>query len=289
MKFTDWIKQIILPLVGKAEDADLFLAASDLKGVDVPEDMQKAFNKKYLTRESAYSDEELSKKFAQDALGKAYGSVDQKIKKLLPLLSEEDQGRINAETNTLLKLDLIEKALPGLSKSEDVKKVSEKARKAEEEYHKRVEELEKSLKAKDEELVKKTGEIKLDYALRSKLFGIELAPEFSSDKHKNFLADSTIANLKKGFVLEFDENDQSIIHLRKNVEGQIKDHYEGNVKVTLDDVLKKEYEPYLKKSNGKEHSQKDEQKKKVEIPNDRPLTLAEQRIAEWQRTNAPAA
>jgi hypothetical protein len=121
--------------------------------------------------------------------------------------------------------------------------------------------------------------------LRTKVMGFDLAPEFSEEKRKNFLAESTINRLKQEFVLEFDETNPSTIHLRKNIDGSVKDVYEGNKIVTLEDVLKKEFEPFLKKSNGTTttHTQQQQQQTTVKL-NDQPLpagaTLREKMLAD---------
>lgn len=256
MRLTDWLKTVILPLVEKPEDADLFLSASDLKAVEVPEAMVTAFNQKYLTRERALNDEELVKKFQKDSRGMVFGSVDQKIKKLTPFLSLEDKTAIDAEPDTLKKLEILERALPSLGKNgsddEKIKQISAEARKKEKELHDQNENLTKEINNLKSGFESKLKDTKLDYILRTKVMGFELAPEFSEDKRKNFLADSTINRLRQEFVLEFDETNPSTIHLRKNIDGAVKDVYEGNKLVTLEDVLKKEYDPFLKKSNGAE-------------------------------------
>lgn len=279
MKLKDWLKTIITPLVATDKDADLFLSASDLKEVEVSDDMQKAFTKTYLTRDSALSDAELAAKFSKDAKGLVFGSVDQKLKKhILPLLEEEDQKLILAESNTLTRIEMLEKSLAGLSKNDDIKKISAKAREKEQELHDKIIALEGTIKKKDETATQQIGAVKMDYALRTKVFGVDLAPEFGTDTHKTFLADSIISKIKKNYIPQFDEKDESIIHLRRDVEGVVKDVFEDNKKVTLDDVLKKEYEPYTKKSSaGQEHTPP--KKQEVQLPNDRPLTVQDRRRA----------
>lgn len=268
MKLPEWLKTILVQIVEKPEDADLFLAASNLKDVEFTDDMAKAFNKKFLTRESAANDTELVKQFQKEARGYVFGSVDQKIKKLLPFLSAEDKVKVDTETDTLKKLELIESILPNLGKGsgdeDKVKQISEAARKKEKELHDQNENLTKEINNLKSGFESKLKDTKLDYILRTKVMGFELAPEFSSEEHKNFLADSRITKLRQNFVLEFDETNPSTIHLRKNIDGAVKDVYEGNKLVTLEDVLKKEYEPFIKKSNGEEgHNQK---QKTIETP-----------------------
>lgn len=283
MKLTDWLKQVILPIVEKPEDAELFLAASDLKAVEVSEDMQKAFNSKYMTRERALTDESILKEVNKSARGLILDLVDARLKKLAPLLSEDDQKLLLAESNTLNKFDILASSIQNGSKNEDVKKVSEVFRKKEAEYNEKISALEDTLKQKDANFGKQIKDVKLDYALRTMVAGFELAPEFSSDEHKNFLAESTIHSLKQNYKVEFDEKDERVLHLRKEVDGATTDVYEGaNIKVTLTDVLKKKYEPYLKKSagDGKTGEQKKpDEKKKQSLPTDRPITLRDRMAA----------
>jgi hypothetical protein len=284
MKLTDWLKTVVSPLFKTPEDADLFLSASDLKAVEVPEEIQKAFNDKYLTRDRAVTDEEIMRKLTLEARGRVFDSVDLKLKKVKALLSQEDQDLIDNEKNTLLKLDLLEKAIQnvGSGKNDDVKKVNDAYRKKEAEFHEKISSLEDTLKQKDANFGKEIKEVKLDYALRTMLAGFELAPEFASEEHRTFLAESTIHSLKQNYKVEFDEKDERVLHLRKEVDGATTDVYEGNTKVGLTDVLKKKYEPYLKKSAGAGnggHNPPPEQKKKQELPTDRPLTHRERMIA----------
>lgn len=283
MKLPDWLKTILVSIVEKPEDADLFLAASNLKEVEMSDDMIKAFNQKYLTRERAFTDEEIIRKTQKDARGYVFGSVDQKIKKLKAKLSTEDQAAIDAEPDTLVKMELIEKALDNVGKGTDdnTKKISEAARKMEEELRKENSDLKATIKQKSDNFDKEIKGVKLDYALRNQVSAFDLAPEFSTKEHKDFLASSTIHSLKKDFILEFDEKDDSIINIRKDVEGVITDVYEGNKKVTLTDVLQKKYEPYIRKSNSGDHNPPPEPKKQF-VPNDNPVTLRDKMRADAQ-------
>lgn len=286
MKLNEFLGSVVTPLFDKKEEADLFVSASAFKDIDIPDEVAAKFNSKFLTRDRAMSDEELVKKFNIDARGRVFDSVDLKLKKLMPKLSAEDQAAIAAEPNTLLKLEMLDKALDNLAKNDDVKKVNEAWRKKEEDFHAKIKGLEDTIKEKDGNFGKQIKEVKLDYALKNKLMAFELAPEFATDKHRNFLADSTINSLKKNFVLEFDDKDQQIIHLRKNVDGQITDVFEGNTKVTLDDLLKKEYEPYIKKSaGGTGDNNQPPAKKQIQIPTDGPKDLYQRRLEHFQAMN----
>lgn len=279
MKFTEWLSSIVTPLFDKKEDADLFVSASAFKDLEIQDDVAAKFNSKFLTRERALTDEEILKKVNTQLKGQVFGSIDQKFKKFIDKLSPEDKAAIDAEPNTLLKMELLSTAIDNLGKNDDVKKLQESFRKKEADFHEKIKGLEGTIKEKDSTFEKKIKENQLDFTLRNKIFSVELAPEFSSDERRNFLADSTISKLKKAYVLQADEKDASIIHLRKEVDGVIVDVYEGNNNlVTLDDVLKKEYEPFTKKSAA---STTDTAKSKqiVVQKTDQPVTLRERILA----------
>lgn len=278
MKLNEWLHEIVTPLFEKKDEADLFTSASALKEIEVPEAITKKFSETFLTRQRAFTDDEIVKKFNIDARGRVFDSVDLKLKRIMPKLSAEDQTAITAEPNTLLKLDMLEKALDNIKGDKDIAKINDAARKREDELHQKIKSVEDALKQKDDNFVKQINEVKVDYAVKNKLFAFDLAPEFANEKHKGFLADSTIHSLKKNFILEVDDKDPSIIHLRKNVDGQIVDHYEGNTKLTLDDVLKKEYEPYIKKSTAGDKSTQPPKTPTAQIPSDKPIVTLQDRI-----------
>lgn len=276
MKLNEWLSPIMAQLFEKKEEADLFVSASALKDIDVPDEVAAKFNQKYLTKERAFADEDVIKKANIDARGRVFDSVDLKIKKFIGKLSTEDQATINAEPNTLLKLELLDKALDGLGKNDDVKKINEQWRKKEDDLHQKISGLETTIKEKESTFTSKVKDIQIDYALKNKLFGFQLASEFDTEEHKNFLAESTINSLRKNFLVELDEKNPSILHLRKNVDGQISEVFEGNTKVTLDDYLKKKYDPYLKKSGGGTGDTPPKtppSKVPVTTPSDQPKTL----------------
>ena len=282
-KIGDFLKTVLTPVFKKPEELDLFVSASALREIEIPDEIVTEFNNKYLTRERALTDDEIVKSFNKTARGYVFGSVDQKIKKLKAKLSTEDQAAIDAEPDTLVKMELIEKALDNVGKGTDdnTKKISEAARKREEELHSKISDLESTIKEKSNNFDKEIKGVKLDYALRNKVSAFDLAPEFSTEKHKNFLASSTIDSLKKNFILEFDEKDDSIINIRKDVDGVITDVYEGNKKVTLTDVLQKKYDPYIRKSNSGGHNPPPEPQKQF-VPNDNPVTLRDKMRADAQ-------
>ncbi len=280
MKMNDWLLQIGANIFPKKEDLEAFASNPALKDVEVKSEHIAEFDKNYLTRARALSDQEIIDKVHKDLQGKILGSVDAIIEKsILDKLSAEDRELVRNEKNTFLKMNLLATSLDHLSKNDDVKKVSEVARKNEKELREKITTLEDTIKEKDSTFDKKIKDTQLDYAMKNKLHGIELAPEFQSTKEA--LAELKLMSLKKNYVLQFDEKDPLKINLRQNVEGLIKEVFEGNKLLTLDDVLKKEYEPFTKKSTSGDNPPI--QKQEVRIPTDKPssgATLRDMRRAE---------
>lgn len=283
MKFNEFFLPIAQYLFAKKEDAELFVSASAFKETEMPDDVAAKFSSLFLTRERALTDEDILKKVSTQAKGQVFGSVDAKFKKLLDLLSPEDRTAIENEPNTLLKMELLGPAISNLGKNEDVKKLQETFRTTEREYKEKIKGLESTIQEKDSTFGNKLKEAHRDFILKNKLFAIPLAEEFQAEGMKNFLADKTLDSLKKNYVLESDEKDPSIILLRKNIDGLIKEVYDGNNLVTIDDVVKKEYEPFTKKSAASPDNSKSKQ---VELPkSDKPvqgMTVEQRRQAAAQ-------
>lgn len=278
MKVSDLLKTIIDPIGIKNNDLEAALQASALKDIEIPDEVKDKFDRHYFTKERAMNDEEIVKQLRYEARGFTFGLVDEKIKKLLPLLSEEDAAEIKATPMTIDKFEKLEKAINKIKSSgggEDSKKISQKAREIEEQLRGDIEKLQNELKSKDETFGKELKAKELGFALREKIKSIKLAPEFDADSFKKeFLANSTIDKLTKSYHLEFDESNRSEIKLLKNIDGHLKEVYEGNTKITLNDVIAKELEPFTQKSpDPSKQSANNIQSKRIEAPSDKPKTL----------------
>lgn len=281
IKVRELLRHILDPLKLNNQEVETALQASALGEVELPEVVKEKFNENYLTPERAAADDRVLSK----ARGAAYSMVEQRIaKRLLPKLKEDDQKAYAEAPQLMDKIDFLEKALDNLAQApaEDVKKIEEKWRKTEGELRTQIKTLEDSAKKTEETKKAELESIKLDYALKTKFAGIKLAPEFDDEDKREFLANSTIDHLKRNFVLQIDEKSPSTIHLRRNADGAVVDVYEfegekRQTPFTLDDVVKKRYEKFIAKNNaepGKEQQQQQNQRQ-MQIPSDKPLTLAD--------------
>ena len=276
MKIAEFLKHAIDPLGIKNNDLEAALQASGLREIEIPDEVKDKFDRMYFTKERALNDEEINKALMFQATGKAYGSVDYKLEKIFPLLDEEDAKKISETKSTLDRLTLLTDAITKIKNSghpEDFKKASQKAREIEEQLRKEIADLNKQQSETKETFAKQLKDEKMVFALKNQLKSFTLAPEFATDQiRRDFLENSTIDKLRKTYQLEFDEANGSEIKLLKNVEGHLKEVYEGNKKVTLSDVMAKELEPFTQKSSGGTPPTPPTQKP-FEIPSDKPVTL----------------
>lgn len=282
IKVREFLRTVIDPLGLKDQDLEATLQASTLGELELPDAVKDKFNETFLTPERAAADDRVLSK----ARGAAYSMIEQRIaKRLLPKLKEEDQKGYADAPQLMDKIDFLEKALGNLAAApaDDVKKIEEKWRKTESELRNQIKEYEDNLKKTEESKKAEFEGLKLDYALRTKFAGIKLAPEFDDQETKEFIANSTIDHLKRNFVLQIDDKNPSTIHLRRSADGAVVDVYEfegekRQTPFTLDDVVKKRYEKFIAKNNADGKSQSQQQpdnQRQLQIPNDKPLTLAD--------------
>ncbi len=276
MKRNDFLKSILSKGFTKPEELEAFLASPE---ADVPDDVVNVFNYNYLTRERAVNDEDILKKVNVSLKAQNFGAIDNRIDKLIAKLPAGDQEAIKNEKNTLNRMDLLNTAIDNLDKGKDTEEVSKTFRKLEADYKEKIKGLEATITEKDTTFEKRIKDSQLDFGLRGLISEIELAPEYQNERLKKSITNDLINDLKTKYVLQFDEKDQSTILLRQNVEGLVKAVYEGNNEVTLPDLLKKELDPFIKKSNAGDNKPS---ATKTTIPNDKPRggTLLDYRLAQ---------
>jgi hypothetical protein len=275
-KLNEFLRTILEPTGVASTDLEMVLQASALKEIEVPEVANEKFNQYYLTRQRAENDQEIRNKIKKNVWQSIANSVDEKIINIS--LPEDFKAKLDGipkdEANGIYKrLEIVNEALAHLKdsgSSEDVKKATEKFRQEKSELTRKISEYEEALKKKEQDFAQRETNIKLDYALRNKINSMNFGKEFA--EHKDFLADSTINSLQKEFKLEFDKNDQKVIHLL-NQDGT--DYYGGtNKKITLDELLGKRLEKYLEKNTGGNNPPNpNPQPTAMTINNDKPLTL----------------
>ena len=215
MKLNEWLLPVVTPLLVRKK-MRTFHSRLSTQGHRNSWRCSREILASVPDRERALTDEQILNKVNKDARGRVFDSVDE-AEKIFP--------NFHKKIRMLSTLNLIRfwnsnclKRQSTTCQNTGHKKISEAARKKKKSFNARSSSW-KKLCPKRRRFAEQGKGSQTRLCAKNKAFGIELAPEFATDKHKNFLADSTISSLKKNFVLEFDEKDQSIIHLRKNVDG----------------------------------------------------------------------
>jgi hypothetical protein len=252
-KLTEILNNLFKSIGIEQKDADMILAASALKEIELPEDFDAKFSAAYYTPDRAKS--ELGPKFKTEYWSHFATDIEKFVDPIIETLPDEFKSRAEGldKTNRVYrKIDLIKEGLGHVKNNQstdDVKKVTEKFRKEVEDLNKKIIDQDVVLKKKDSDFASRESEIKTDYALRTKILSHKFAPEF--EKRKDFIADLTLDSLKKGnFLVEFDQDNSQVMHLRQKKDGAITDVYKGNTQVTLDNYLEEQLSDFTLKSNG---------------------------------------
>lgn len=288
MKTSEFLSKILPSTVFADNDISAALGASGLKEVDLPDNLLEKFNGYYMTKDRAANDPDVAKELKTKHWGHFADTIEKDLKKIVAILPEDYKTKYYAIPETQQngiydRIAVVREAVSHVAEKglgEDVKTLSEKYRKAEKELREQAAAAEEKAKKAAEDFQAKEGQIKMNYALRSKLTG--LLPKLDgnllkTDVQKNFLIDSTINSLQSEYLLEFDkENPQSINFLKKDRT----DVYEGNTKVTLDKFLEKQLEPYTVKNNsGQDPKPSNGVAVKAIVNNGQPMTLEQKRWA----------
>lgn len=262
-----------------------------LADLELGDAIEKDFNEKLMTRERAENDPVISKKIADKAKKDVFDRVDSIVKGYLPLADTEDIQDIEATFLTFEKLEKLQASLKkslekakGSGASADVAKLQAKIQEIETQKA-------NDLKKKDEEWNKKIAEketeltnANLDFVLKSKIFAFTFAKEYADDKES--IAELKIAKLKNGNILSL-EKDGSIKVQYKSDDGILHERFNGNEKVTVDQLIKAEIDKFTKKHDGGDDG-KDQGEKKKKFKetdgNDTGKTLAELRSGSRKTT-----
>lgn len=276
MKLADLLTKIfpatLFPDAEFHNDLTTALASSALKDVEIPDAAVKKHNEVYLTRAAAENDSDIAKSFKNKNWGYFADEIEKHLKKMVATMPEDFKTKyyaIKDEKDAIYeRLNVVKEGIQHIAEkgqSEDVKTAAERHRKEVKEHKDKIAALEASIKAQSEEFASKEQGIKMSYALRSKLndFMPKLDQNILNTQAKrDFLIDSTINSLQSQYLLEFDkENSSSINFLKKDRT----DVYEGNQKVTLEQYIEKQLEPYVVKNNAGQQTSTAPAAKKIDL------------------------
>lgn len=253
MKLKDFLQKTFEQGDVRGDDVAAVLGASALAELELPDAAVAKFNESYLTRSRAENDPEIVKKIKLSSKAEILDTVDKEIAKLFPLIDGGKASEIEKNQNTFKKLELLTDAINDTvknsksSKDKDVQKV-------EDEWAGKMKAFEAAKKAEIEALRKQNEESKLDFVLKTKLLTFEYADAFSALKEP--LTETIITKIKStqvnGSPITLELDASGSLNVRHSIDGTLRDVYtNGNEKLTIDNLIAPQVEPFIKKSTGK--------------------------------------
>jgi hypothetical protein len=263
MKANEFLKLINATI--KSELPEDLLGKLD---VELPEKFDTLFTANYLTRDRAKSDDEIITEITKKSNKSAFTAIDDQIKELLPIVTEEDRQKINSVFSTKEKVALLKPALETALKNAKGKVTDADIRKVEEEWQGKYKLVLDDAKREKAELVAQMEQKNFAFYVTQKLAGYKLAGSF--DGMREHINQMALLDLQsKGYKYEF-ENGTVVV--RQEKEGVVRDVFNGETKVTLESLLDKFVNPFLSKSNAGNngngdggHGDEEEKKKVIKI------------------------
>lgn len=241
MKLNDFIKTI-----GSAIKLDLPEETLSKLDIELPENFDTEFSKNYLTRDRAKNDDEIITEITKKTNKNALTAVDEQIKELLPLVSDEARQKINSVFSTAEKVKLLKPALDETLQKNKGKASAEDVRKVEEEWSGKYKSLQDQMKAEKEALTKQMEEKNFDFIATQKLSAYAVAEPFKGTREQ-INAMGLLSLKQKGYVFELENGS---IAVRQIKDGVSRDVYDGDKKVTFESLVDKFMDPFIAKSAG---------------------------------------
>lgn len=215
---------------------------------DLPAEAVTSYETNLLTRERAESDPDISRTM----MARAYKSLNDGFDRDFNAFAEanlpkETADKVKAEQFTRNKWELLRKNIV-IGSGTDPEKVTA-ARKEIETLHNQLKERDAAIEVTKNNYEGQLTTFQKNYLLTQKLSPQPWAEPFNKPDFLEFAQGKLTQRLsEKSIILELSNG--QLIPRRKDAAGQLLDVYEANVKVGLDDLIKKELGEYLKQSAG---------------------------------------
>lgn len=255
MKAKDFLQQLVRQ--GNITDAEATKFIESFPEIEIPDLFVKAHDNSFMTLERAAAHKDIHGRIKREVLD----PVDNDVLEFYEVIKEYAgdanlENLVKSESNTYNKLKALKKVLPEAIKKakgspttdEDTKKKLteyektiqeqvEKFSQAEKDYNKRLSDFEKQSEVK-------FNEYKLSTELEKLTNKYTLAEAF--EKTRPAINKVTLAELRGANHLKLGEKDGQSVILVLDEDGKPK--FNGNSPVTIDSLLDKAYEPFIKKS-----------------------------------------
>ena len=270
IKIKDFLKGVAEKANFKDADFDAVMAASGLNDFDLPDTFHNTFSEQFLTRERAKSDPAIVSEIQKAINRTAFTTFDAKSEEFLPMLDQEDRDKVKATKETYEKYDLIKSGLKKVLLKTGGKATAEEIQKVENEWAEKLrakdtEHTAAIIRFKDEQTTLIT-----DSLLKQKILAHNFGDAFASLKES--IADLTVNKVRGQFKVSLSEGQIAIM---RDVDGVLREVYEGNDKLTIDKVLERELKQFIAVSSGGKEKQKEAAKPSTKDFSQ--MTLAEQR------------
>lgn len=216
------------------------------------------YDSKLYTADRAMNDSTIAGQLQTRARTEVWDKIDKLVEPFLPILDEDSAKEVKESKKTYDRLEKLQAAVKatvdkaksaGKDAPKELLELQKKLTTVEEEYNRKLTEQEVQWKNKYESQEKNLKNVNLDFILKNKIFKHQFAKEFES--RRETIANLLIADWKKQHLLSSKDDGDVLVQYDDN--GTVRDRFDGsNQKVTIDSLITKDLEPYIKKNNAGE-------------------------------------
>jgi len=272
VKLKDFLKGVAEKANIKDADFEAVLAASALNEIELPDTFSNTFNEQFLTRDRAKNDPAIVGEIQKAMNRSAFTTFDEKANNFLSMLDQEDQDKVKATKETYEKYDLIRAGLKKVLAKTGGKASPEELKKVEEEWSEKLRTKEAEYNSSITRFKEEQTNLITDSLIKQKILAHNFGEAFAPLKES--IADLTVNKVRGQFKLALDKGQIAVM---REVDGTLREVYEGNDKVTIDKVLEKELKQFIAVSNGGNKDGKKDTPPKAPAKDLNQMTLAEQR------------
>lgn len=246
MKSIEFIKRVLTE-AKVAPDVIGAIIVDDKLPDALPDEAVQAYEKNLFTFDRAQVDPELTKVMNSKAYKSFADGWDKDFNAFAETLDADTATAIKNEKFTRKKWELIANAVKSAGAGADPEGKVKGARKEIELLHTQLREKEAAMAIIKAEADSKVSDFKRDYLVSEKLATLDVVDHMKG--YPNLLKNQLFESINKKGIIFTIENDQ-LVPRRKTETGELVDVYEANTKVGVDDLIKKELQDFIKKSNG---------------------------------------
>lgn len=255
MKAKDFFNQLVRQ--GNISDAEATKFIETLPEVEIPDLFVKAHDNSFMTIERAAAHKDIHGRIKREVLDPVDNDVMEFYEAIKEYAGDANlENLVKSESNTYNKLKALKKALPeAIKKAKGAPTTDEETKKKLTEYENKILEFGEKFTQAEKEYKKQLSDF--EKQSESKFNDYKLSTELEKLTNKYTLAEAfektrpainkvTLAELRGSNHLKLGEKDGHSVIIVLDDEGKPK--FNGNNQVTIDSLLDKAYEPFIRKS-----------------------------------------